>query len=262
MSTFSIIDERKAPRHTAREPRVSYNIDRDTKRCKTCNRILPFRCFVPSGHFIKRLGRRSGSNDCRDCQAKQRQAAGIQVRHQRINGRGEVWCNNCKRYLPTSEFKRHPTRPHLWWTFCMPCTRELDRMRYRAKARTASGRAAIRAAHNRSKRRKAAEDARERRAFMAETIDLLRRRGLTRSEIGRLTGSDLGNIYAWEKRERRMPRPSVMARFEALVRLTMAFPLGPPAFRRRLPHPHYAELEAAMSKVRIDVAAQHRRRGS
>lgn len=245
MSTFSIIDEEQAPRkHDGRGLTRTRNIDRDTKQCRTCNRILPFRLFVPTGSYIKSIGRKCGSADCRDCLARKRRAAGIPERHPRINGRGEVWCNNCRQYRPTSDFRRHPQRPHTWWAYCKPCTRELDRLRWRGDRRQRLNTQRI--ANQRRKRQVAFA---ERRRFLADTIDLLLRRGLTISEIGRLTGIGLSNIYKYQASETRRPTEAVTARFEQLLRLTMDWPLGEPARRRRIPHPEIPALTAAMAST-------------
>jgi hypothetical protein len=158
-----------------------------------------------------------------------------------------VHCNNCKQYRPTSDFKRHPSRPHTWWAYCKPCTRELDRLRYRASVATPDGKRRVMEGRNRRKRRQSAADFRERREFLSGAIELLLRRGLTLSAISRITDTSLANIYKWRAKAIKRPTKAVMARFEQLLLLTMDWPIGAPAFRNRLPHPKEQELIARMA---------------
>lgn len=250
MSIVSIIDVSDAPQPPDRRGKaLTRNIDAHTKRCRTCDRVLPFRCFVPTGSFIKSIGRKCGSADCRDCLARKRRAQGVPERHQRVNGRGEVWCNACKRYLPASEFRRHPARPHTWWSYCKPCVREIDRMRYRGSVATREGKRKVMDARTRRKRRQSAADFRERREFLAAAIELLRRRGLTATDQSVATQTTRENVYAWQRKQVHRPTMAVIARFEALLLLTIDWPQGEPAYRRRAPHPELLELSDAMRPV-------------
>lgn len=248
MSIVTIIDEHDAPPRTdGRGLTRSRNIDAQTKQCRTCNRVLPFRLFVSNGSYVKSLGRKCGSTDCRDCLERKRRAAGIPKRMVKVNGRGEVWCPNCKQYLPSHQFKPHPYRNQpgkhqQWWSYCMPCCRELDRLRWCGERKERGTRRSI----VNHRRRRQAEFA-DRREFLSSTIDLLQRRGLTLSAIARLTEVSLSSIYTYRAQARRRPTKAVLARFERLLLLTMDWPLGEPAFRDQLPHPREAALVQAMA---------------
>lgn len=219
----------------------------EPKVCVTCNQLRPARAFRVSA-ATDRNGVPYRVRTCRDCEEKSRRAAGVPKRHQRRDARGNVWCNNCERYLHPDNFKRHPLRPHTYWAYCKACVIEIDRLRYRIKAKTPEGKAAQSA---RTKRRAAQRkrEQRERAEFVRDAITLLRRRGLTKSDISRAADVSLGNLLTWERGENR-PDPSVAARLGELLRITADWPpTAEPAYRRRLPHPAADTLAAAMAPV-------------
>jgi transcriptional regulator with XRE-family HTH domain/predicted Fe-S protein YdhL (DUF1289 family) len=217
--------------------------------CTSCHRHRPERDFFASGHGQAR--RRICTRCLHDQKRRERIARGGRDRHPRYNARGEVWCNRCDRYQGAENFKRHPSRPHTYWSYCKVCTRELDRERYARKTSTLEGAQAVldsRLARNRRQRR--AEFA-ERRKFLKESIQLLRRRGLTKAEIVRLTDTTHGNLLNWERGATKRPTKAVCDRFAIVVRETAELPLGEPIHRRRIPHPAMSELLArCLPKVR------------
>lgn len=224
------------PNRVAPMGRTGYRIDPNAPRvCIQCKRELSAKHFYSSGHGN---GRR---RTCTFCLSEQAKTTSGYTRHKRYNARGEVWCNNCKTYQHADNFKRHPQRPHTFWTYCKPCVREIDRMRYRAKAKTPAGKESIRRRVER-KRAQSHREMTERKAFIAKAIELLGRRGFTVSEIAKLAGVGLTNVYKWRAMKHR-PTPAVEARFAIVLRETGHLPVGPErAFRRRSPHPELASL--------------------
>jgi hypothetical protein len=249
MSVVTFIDEDQAPQRVdGRGLKRSRNIDAHTKQCRSCGRILPFRLFVPTGNYIKSIGRKCGSADCRTCLEQQRRAAGVPKRMVKVNSRGEVWCSNCKRYLPSYDFRVHPNakKPdggngQKWWAYCKACCRELDRLRWRGERRERLNRQGVL-----NKRRRQQGEFTSRREFLAGAIELLQRRGLTISAIARIVDGSLTNIYKYREKACHRPTKAVLARFERLLLLTMDWPHGEPAFRNRLPHPKEVALTAVM----------------
>lgn len=211
--------------------------DRDTKVCRACKRRLPIRLFAATGHMVASLGRRSGDHTCKICREKERRAAGTPVRNQRINAVGDVWCNACERYRDPLNFRRHPQRPHTWWAYCIDCTRELDRMRWRGERREKSNQV-----RGERQKQQQANERRSRRFFVTNAIELLRKRGLTKAEICRLGGFTWTSLLAWERGERRVTS-NACQRFVILLRETQHLPTGAtPAYRRRLPIPGFDNL--------------------
>jgi DNA-binding transcriptional regulator YiaG len=210
--------------------------------CIACNRVKPANQFHVSGHGN---GRKRTCIRCQhDAARRERIARGGKDRHPRYNARGDVWCNRCERYLGAENFKRHPNRPGTYWAYCKPCTREIDRERYAKRTSTIEGAIAELDRKNQRKQRLTKERMAERRKFLKESILLLRRRGLTKAEIVRLTDTTFGNLLKWERGEMQRPTEAICRRFGVVVRATHGFPLGEPAHRRRLPHPAMAELLA------------------
>lgn len=234
-------DGRSAPERKHRDqvlvPRV----------CKVCGHLRPGRAFGAGCSNAKGQARRRTT--CLDCDEKARRAAGSPKRHARYNARGEVWCNNCQRYLHGEAFKRHPSRPHTYWAYCIECTGVMDRMRYSAKVSTASGREAVQTSRNKARRRRRGQELRDRRKFVQEAIGLLLRRGLTKAEVCRLTGTSFGSVIAWEHADRNVC-PQVAERFGALLGATSHLRTGSePCRRRRQPHPELPQLSQIMSEV-------------
>jgi hypothetical protein len=213
-----------------------------SRTCRICGHERPIRSFN-RGTTNPKTGAAYYKRTCVDCEEAKRRAQGTPRRHERYNARGDVWCNNCKRYRPREEFKRHPLRPHTFWAYCKDCTRVLDRLRYRAKARTSEGKAA-QAARIERRRRSRESQQKSRAHFVQDAILLLRRRGLTKSEICRLAGVSFGNLLKWERREVRVS-PNVASRMGVLLLETTGWPLvETPAYRRQSPHPRLDELVA------------------
>lgn len=180
-----------------------------------------------------------------DAANRQARARGAPVRHPRYNARGEVWCNRCQQYLGAESFKRHPQRRHTYWSYCRPCTRIIDRERYARRTRDLDRALAELERHNQRKRTRSAADFAERRQFLADAIRILRRRGLTKAEIVRLTDTSFANLLKWERGERHRPTKAVCQRFSIVLRETADLPIGSElADRRRLPHPAMGELLA------------------
>ncbi len=210
--------------------------------CIACHRHRPESDFHASGHGQAR--RRTCVRCLRDQERRERIARGGKDRRPRYNARGDVWCNRCERYLGAEEFKRHPSRPHTFWSYCKPCTRELDRERYTRKMMDFDRAMAENERHNHRKRKRVAKEMAERRKFLKESIDLLRRRGLSKAEIVRLTDTTFGNLLRWERGEVGRPTKAVCDRFAVVVRESAHLPIGEPEYRRRLPHPALGELLA------------------
>jgi DNA-binding transcriptional regulator YiaG len=222
----------------------------ERRRCKVCDANLPIERFYRSGRHTN--GRRRTCIDCLKRQdAVRRRAEGRKIRHQRRNAHGDVWCNRCERYLPELSFREHPSRPGTLWSYCRACTREIDRERYaRAMSDLESAERELER-RNASKRRIARKRDTERRAFVADAIGILRRRGLTKMEVSRLTGTTIQSVLAWERKERKLS-PQAAERFVIVLRETAHLPVQDrPAFRRRTPHP---ELDQLMARCRPQIA--------
>lgn len=166
-------------------------------------------------------------------------------RQRRTDGRGNVWCTNCKRYLPSYEFRRHYTYPDRWWPYCKPCTRELDRLRW-----TGERRERLNARRVGNKRRQSQGEFAQRRAELVSGISLLRRRGLTYTDIAVICGLHRANMTRWADGQIQRPTEAVVARIGELVALTIDWPLADtPIYGRRLPHPQRDELQRAMKST-------------
>lgn len=167
------------------------------------------------------------------------------TRPRRINGRGEVYCHNCKRYRPTYEFRRHPSVPSRWWPYCNACCRELDRMRW-----TGERRKRLNAQRVVNKQRARRSEFATRRADLTSGIALLRRRGLTLTDIGEICQLSREGMGNWAPIRVSKPLEAVAIRIGELVALTIDWPLTEtPAYRRRTPHPLRDELRAALRPV-------------
>ena len=224
----------------------------ETRTCKQCGRTLPITAYYRSG-----TGGRYRYRTCKTCilrnHQRKRQGQPVQ-RHTRYNARGEIRCSRCERYLSADHFKRHPSRPGTWWSYCRECTRVLDRERYARKTSTLDGALAdLEKRYARKERaRKKTDEARTR--FVRDGIRSLVARGLTKAEIARLRGTTYGSLLKWERRSirhtpgRRPITPNVEERVAILLRHAAAIlptpgtvPVTP---RRRLPHPDYHHLLA------------------
>ncbi len=128
-------------------------------------------------------------------------------RQRRIDGRGNVWCTNCKRYLPSYEFRRHPADLSRWWPYCKSCTRELDRLRWTGERRERLNRRRII-----NKQRQRRGEFAQRRAELAQGISLLRRRGLTHTDIAVICGLARESMGLWERGKVAKPLEAVAVR--------------------------------------------------
>jgi transcriptional regulator with XRE-family HTH domain len=223
-------------------PRIKSNAP---KTCIVCGHERPTRAFG-SGPSNPKTGVAYRRRTCLDCEERKRRAAGIPKRHRRYDARGNVWCNNCKRYLSRENFKRHPQRPHTFWSYCKECTRALDRLRARNIRGTEQWEQNTRRRVSQKRQQRSQEHA-ERQRFVQDAITLLRRRGLTKAEICRVADVSFGSLLAWERGERRI-LPNVAARFGDLLLTTADWLLAEEAtYRRRLPHPRLPELFERMA---------------
>lgn len=219
------------------------------RQCRTCGRTLVIERF-------HRVGKGYWRRDCKDCynaaaREKTRRSGG-RVRHPRYNSRGDVWCNRCQQYRSSLDFTPHPSRPGKLWSYCKACVRELDRERYRRKVSTLAGAEEELEKRNQRKRRHARAEDRARRDFVAASILLLRRRGLTKADISRLLDTSMGSVLEWERKARRVT-PAVERRVGVVVRETMYLPVqDTPVYRRRLPHP---DIERLMARCLPQVRA-------
>lgn len=166
----------------------------------------------------------------------------------RYDGHGNVFCHNCRSYLPADRFawKASPSmdRPR-YNSYCRPCQREIDRMRWTGdrRLRLNERRLVTQAKHQR-------RDRKDRMHFVADAIQLLRRRGLTKAEISRLADVSMTSLLKWERKERRVTT-AVADRFGVLLRETAYLRTGDtPEYRRRLPHP---DLPLLMERCRPQV---------
>lgn len=169
----------------------------------------------------------------------------------RMNARGQWLCVNCGAYRERYDFKCPPSRKGLPWPYCRDCVRTLDRLRPKYWRGTPEWEK-DQARRARQQRAQARRERAERIQFVANAIDLLRRRGLTKSEVARLAGLSVGAMGVWERGER-LPDPNVARRLGILLVETRHLPVGEtPCCRRRLPHP---ELPALMACVAPRLAA-------
>lgn len=175
----------------------------------------------------------------------------------RYNGHGRVHCRACKQYLAPDSFawQTCPSLPKPRYNpYCRPCQRQMDRMRWRGERR-ATNNASRLVRQKRNKQRVA----RQQREFAAHLVKLLRRRGLTKSEIARLTGTHITSVMAWEHQARQVT-PNAVSRLTVVVQATAHLPLAERgAYRRRLPHP---ELPALMRACRSRIETYPLRKGS
>lgn len=230
-----------------RKPMARRIAESRSRVCIACNHERPGRKFG-AGATNPKTGEAYRRRTCLDCETKERRARGVPERHARYDARGHVWCNNCRQYLHADNFRRHPLRPHTYWSYCKECTRWIDRNRARSIRGTADWKKAV-TDRVRRQRRQATQEQTERRKFVADAITLLGRRGLTRAEIARLCDTSHGSLIEWARSERRVT-PQVASRFGGLLRLTHDFSMAAePVRRRRLPHPEMPRLLAAMAPV-------------
>lgn len=173
--------------------------------------------------------------------------------HPRINHLGNVWCFACQRYLRREAFapaKHFPSwkQPRIW-SYCRSCTQARDRERYAVRNATPEGHLLdVQKRYTRKTRQRRTEQ-RERREFAAFAITQIRKRGLTKSEISRLTGISLSTLIKFERMERTRPDPQPVRRIELLYEAVMDWPKREePEFRRRLPHPMLRPLELYMAR--------------
>lgn len=215
----------------------------ELRGCLVCKRRLPLDRFYASGHGN---GRRNTCTRCINEQAeRERRAAGAKIRHTRYNARGHVWCNHCQKYLPPEDFKKHPSRPGTYWSYCKPCVRILDRKRYREATSTYEG--AVRVLNDRLERkhRQKRQEQKERKEYVAYVIDQLRQRGFTKAEVARLAQISLPTLTKWAdpKTELHLMKPAEL-RMEILFNAVLDLPIVGYQDRRRLPHPEYARIHA------------------
>lgn len=225
----------------------------ETKRCSRCLVEKP-----ASEFYVQRRGEREYLlSYCKPCKRRWAREHHERTRdpktprrHQRLNAKGEVWCNRCKAYLPASSFKRHPSRPHTFWAYCKPCTTVIDReRRWRKFSDDARWEEEKRRTVARDRRKARRRDA-DRRKFVADGIVLLRKRGFTKGEVVRILGTSWNSLLDWE-RQVRTPQPQVAERVVAALVLTSEFSNGepPPLRSRRRGHPELPRLLAEMEPV-------------
>lgn len=165
----------------------------------------------------------------------------------RFDGHGNVHCSACNRYRPGDEFGYPPSLKGRPTAYCHGCQRILDRMRWRGERRAVAN---VQRVVNKRRERQGAR--RERIGLVKNAILTLRKRGLTKSEIAKLTQTSSVNLLVWERGER-LPDPHVAERFLVVLHETAHLPLGKePAYRRRLPHP---ELAVLLERCRPKVLA-------
>lgn len=217
------------------------------KPCRACGRTLARRLFPPTGTKSPLTGERYGGPVCYGCLEKARRAAGIPVRHKRVNGSGLVRCSACRRWQDPSEYGYPPSLKGRPTAYCHGCQRELDRMRWRGERRAKGN--ADRVVRQRRERRGQKQ---ERRSLVKGAILTIRRRGLTKAEICKLADIPFTTLLDLERGDR-MPTPAMAERFVVVLGETAYLPLGKePAFRRRLPHP---DLDALIARCRPRVLA-------
>lgn len=164
---------------------------------------------------------------------------------------GLILCHNCRRYLAPDAFRWQtcPSLPKPKYTaYCAPCQRALDRLRW-----TGERRDRLNARRVVNQRRQSKREQAERRRFVADAIGILRRRGLTQSEIARLAGVSCSSVAIWARGDRRAT-PAVAQRFGVVLRETGDLPATdvPPKGNRWCRHPRFAE---AMARCAPQVMA-------
>jgi transcriptional regulator with XRE-family HTH domain/Pyruvate/2-oxoacid:ferredoxin oxidoreductase delta subunit len=222
--------------------------------CVVCGHRKPINAFYTSGHGNGR--RRTCIRCLNDKDARARRASGARARHQRINARGDVRCNRCQAYRPREDFKPHPSREGVFWSYCKPCTREIDRERYAKRTSTLDGAIAELEKKYQRKQRMLARKRQNRIDFVRDAITQLRGRGLTKSEIARLVGCTVQSIYRWEAVTSWDDcRITENAEKRFGVVLAAAIEVLPPPnrneipnYRRRLPHPQLSQLLAMVAE--------------
>ena len=214
-----------------------------TRTCIECRRVLPIEKFYSSGHGNGR--RRTCIRCLQEEGARQRRRKSAPIRHTRYNARGHVWCNRCAKYLPPESFKRHPSRPHTFWSYCKPCVIQIDRDRYRKKVSTLEGATEVLEARYRRKQRQKREEIRERKSYCMHAIDQLRVRGFTVAEISRLTDIGHATLAKWaDPRDKTRILEAGERRLEVVLRAALSMPRIGYQDRRRLPHPEFARIHA------------------
>jgi DNA-binding transcriptional regulator YiaG len=157
-------------------------------------------------------------------------------------------CLQCDRWQERRHFATPPSRRGLPWPYCRECVRVIDRQRARSIRGTPEWTADMER-RARQKRAQRTQEHAERREFVRVGILMLRRRGLTKSEVARVCDLSLSNLLRWE-RGQVVPDPNVARRVGELLLLTADWTLASePTFRRRLPHPALPELAAGMCAV-------------
>lgn len=211
--------------------------DPDAPRsCDRCCRLKAIRHF-PLATGRRADGTRYRKRTCADCLG-----AVVPAKRPRFDGHGNAWCHHCARYRAIEAFPTVATRPGPW-PYCYDCRRDLDRLRWRGERRAKLNRRRVE-----NQRAQAAREDADRRAFVANAILVLRKRGLTKAEVARLAGTTMTSLLDWERRERRVT-PNAAERFAALLRATRDWPIGDPCWRRRTPHPRLAELAVAVAST-------------
>lgn len=238
----------------AESKRVYFKIDYEagTKVCPRCMTSKPLDEF-----YAYRDGRYDGlvryGSWCKPCQRKNQQRLGEKARKgvvlrrsNRFDHRGRIWCPNCKAYQERDLFKEHPNRPGKYWAYCTPCTRVLDRIRYRYGG--AQRKKEAFEARRESRRHKRQLELAERRKFVMDAFDILRRRGFSQADIARLIRADAGNLRVWAE-GRRNVGPAVAKTFAAALYATKDYRIkatAAPMKSTGRPHPDMARLIEVM----------------
>jgi len=241
-----------------KRPHFMADYEARTKRCPRCMKSKSFDEF-----YEHRSGDRMRvSSYCRACVNKQtsrRWAArrgGPPRRMPRFNAEGRAWCPNCRAYLATDEFRPHPGRPGKLWTYCKPCVREMDRMRYQ----WGDKRKRIESDKARYKRRQARrrQELVNRAEFVRTAIDTLMSRGFTRQDIAVVCKFGIGSMLNWQRGEC-IPHPSMERTVAEMLRMTAGYA---PTQRRRphsAAHPDRERLAAAMDAIWPSLGRKRRK---
>jgi DNA-binding transcriptional regulator YiaG len=226
------------------------------RTCIECQRTLPLDKFYSSGHGNGR--RRTCIRCLHKAAERERRARGAKARHPRFNARGFARCGRCEKYKHPEEFRKHSNRPgNLWWA-CRSCEREIERERYIQRTSTVDGALEYQRKSNERRRRSRANQQKDRRQFVRDSIKALRRRGFTKTEISRLMQTGVSSLIAWETDDTRKITRQVEERFAVLLRETSHLPFVEPVTRRRLPHPDFDDIQRRTADKIASIPTRNR----
>lgn len=103
--------------------------DPDSKKCSTCQRVLPV------GAFASNRSRPDGlQTNCRECAAeyykRRQEARGKAVRVKARVPRGHKRCPQCEKVKPHSDWERNRSSSDGWASYCRECRAERNRTGY------------------------------------------------------------------------------------------------------------------------------------